>query len=127
MSERVEFIEEKKEKKELKKGAIKDVLTGSLLASDSIVGQMPFIIFLSFLAIVYIGNRYHAEKLMRKSLLLEKEVYELRAEAISSATELMFASKRSEVVKLVENKGLGLYESLVPPKKIIISKKKNVD
>lgn len=34
------------------------------------------------------------------------------------ASQLMYISKQSQVAKLVEEKGLGLEESVVPPKKI---------
>ncbi|HOU74339.1 MAG TPA: FtsL-like putative cell division protein, partial [Tenuifilum sp.] len=42
----------------------------------------------------------------------------LRAESITTAAQYMSISRQSEVVKLVEEKGLGLIESRVPPKKL---------
>lgn len=116
----VEFIEEKQERKESKLGSIKDLLDGSLIANDFIVKQLPFIVFLVFLAFVYIANRYHAEKVVRASIELTKEINELRAEAITISSELMFISKQSEVAKIVEKRGLGLKESIEPPRKIVI-------
>ena len=62
------------------------------------------------------------EKVVRESIELIKEINELRAEAITTSSELMFSSKQSEVVKLVESRGLGLIESVEPPKKIIVEK-----
>ena len=117
----IEFIEEKQEKKE-RLGSIKDLIDGSLIANDFIVKQLPYIVFLVILAFVYIANRYHAEKVVRHSVELSKEINELRAEAITTSSELMFISKQSEVAKLVEKRGLGLKESVVPPRKIVIKK-----
>ncbi|PLX10980.1 MAG: hypothetical protein C0597_15875 [Marinilabiliales bacterium] len=116
----VEFIEEKQERKESRFGSIKDLLDGSLIANDFIVKQLPYIVFLVALAFIYIANRYHAEKVVRANVELSKEINELRAEAITTSSELMFISKQSEVAKLVEERGLGLKESVVPPKKIVI-------
>ncbi|MCB2197276.1 MAG: hypothetical protein KQH79_15560 [Bacteroidetes bacterium] len=119
-TDNVEFVEEKQERKESKLGSIKDLLDGSLIANDFIVRQLPYIVFLVFLAFIYIANRYNAEKVVRESIELTKEINELRAEAITTSSELMFISKQSEVSKLVEKRGLGLKESVEPPRKIVI-------
>ena len=116
----VEFVEEKQERKEQKFGSVKDLLDGSLIANDFIVKQLPYIVFLVILAFIYIANRYHAEKVVRQNVELTKEINELRAEAITTSSELMFISKQSEVAKLVEKRGLGLKESVEPPRKIVI-------
>ncbi|MEA3318120.1 MAG: FtsL-like putative cell division protein [Bacteroidota bacterium] len=118
--ENIEFIDEQQERKELKFGAVKDLLDGRVLTKDIVVRQIPFIIFLTILAFFYIGNRYHAEKVVRESIVLQKELKDLRAQAITIASELMFISKQSEVSKLVKKHGLELEETLEPPKKIII-------
>ncbi len=120
MKENIEFIEEKQERKEHRFGSIKELLDGSLIANDFIVRQLPYIVFLVILAFIYIANRYHAEKVIRTSIEFTKEINELRAEAITTSSELMFISKQSEVAKLVEKRGLGLKESVEPPRKIVI-------
>jgi hypothetical protein len=122
MSERIEFIEEKKENKASKKKVLKDVLDGSLLKSEQLVGQLPFIFFLSLLAIFYIANRYQAERIIAQSMQLEAEVKELRSEAVSVSSDLMSISKQSEVLKLINQKGMDLKESFEPPMKIVIRK-----
>ena len=118
--ETVEFIEEKPEKPKEKKGSVglRDILTGSVLTTDMVSKQLPYIFFLSFLAVFYIANRYRYEKLARKEKILQIEVRNLRAESITTAAQLMFISKQSEVAKLCEIRGLELKESVVPPKKI---------
>ena len=118
----IEFIEEKQERREIRFGSIKDLLDGSLIANDFIVKQLPYIVFLVVLAFIYIANRYHAEKVVRTNIQITKGINEMRAEAITTSSELMLISRQSEVAKIVENRGLGLKESVVPPKKIIIEK-----
>jgi hypothetical protein len=117
---RVEFIEEKPEKPKEKKSAVglKDFLTGSILTTEMVSRQLPYILFLAFLAIFYIGNRYRYEKLVKREKNLQIEVRNMRAESITTAAQLMFISKQSEVSKLVKIRGLELEESVVPPKRI---------
>jgi len=116
----IEFIDPKVESKdyENKKTSLKDLIDGTILTKQVMLRQLPFIIFLSFLAGIYIGNRYHAEKVVRDLAKLQIEVKDFRAEAITSASELMFISKQSEVIKMVKENQLGLEESLEPPYKI---------
>jgi cell division protein FtsL len=114
----IEFIDQKKEGKELKKTSIKEFIDGSFLTRTSVVNQLPFIVFCVSLAILYIANKYHAEYMLRKTYKLKDEIEELRAESITTASELMFASRQSQVFKMVETEGLGLKESRVPPVRI---------
>ena len=119
----IEFIDESQERKELKRvGTLKGLLAGSLLTRERLVGQLPYILFLTLLAFIYIGNRYHAEKIVRENSKLQDEVKELRAKAISTSAELMHLSKQSEVVRLIRQKELGLEESVTPPRKIVVDK-----
>ncbi len=123
--EEVEFVDESPENKpESKRGSFKDFIDGSVLTRDFVLKQLPFIIFLSILAIFYIGNRYHAEKLFRKSGQLQSELRELRAEAITVSADLMHMSRQSEVLKLLKKNDLDLVESLEPPHKIVVSKRR---
>lgn len=116
----VEFIEEQQPPKlKDKKGVkVKDFLSGNILTHENISAQLPYVLFLVFLAVIYIANHYRYDKLMREDQKAKTELKNLRAESITTAAQLMFISKQSEVVKLVEEKGLDLKESTVPPKKI---------
>ncbi len=120
----IEFIDESQERRELKKaGTLKGLLAGSLLTKEKVVRQLPFILFLTGLAFIYIGNRYHAEKLVRENSRLQDEVRELRARALSTSAELMHLSKQSEVLHLLKEKNMGLRESVTPPRKIVVEEK----
>lgn len=116
--ENVEFVDQKVESKELKGGSIRDFLDGTIITRTIVVKQLPFIIFLSIIGIIYIGNRYHAEKVIRDINRVQEDVRNLRAEEITTASQLMKISKQSEVVKMVKEKNLGLVESTEPPAKI---------
>lgn len=123
--ENIEFVDHKIEQKEIRKGSVWDVFDGSLLTRDTVVRQLPFVLFITFLIILYIGNRYHAEKVIRETMQLQTEVRELRARAISTASELEFISRQSEVAKMISKRSMGLQEAVDPPIKITVKKGKN--
>ena len=123
--ENIEFVDQKIEQKEIRKGSVWDVFDGSLLTRNTVVRQLPFVLFITFLIILYIGNRYHAEKVIRETMQLQTEVRELRARAISTASELEFISRQSEVAKLINKRSMGLQEAVDPPIKITVKKGKN--
>jgi len=114
----VEFIDQKEESKELKGISYRDFLDGTVITRTNVVKQLPFLIFLCIIGIIYIGNRYHAEKVVRDITRMQEEVKNLRAEEITTASELMRLSRQSEVIKLIKEKNLGLEESTDPPAKI---------
>jgi len=114
----IEFISSKEERAELKKFSFKQWISGSVLAKSSFRAQLPFVIYMAFLGFVYIGNRYHAEKLTRELNTLQRDLEELRAESINTAAELMFFCRQSQVQKRINETGLGLREAVAPPVKI---------
>ncbi|MBI5218563.1 MAG: hypothetical protein HY958_06505 [Bacteroidia bacterium] len=108
-----------------KKASVRDLIDGSILTRDYVVEQLPFLFFLTILAMIYIGNKYNSEKMSRETELIQKELKELRCEKLSVQSELMSICKQSEVAKLIEEKGLDLFQLIDPPKKIIIGEKNN--
>jgi hypothetical protein len=96
----------------------KELIDGTFLVRENIIRQLPFVLFLTLLGVIYIGNRFHAERMVRQISELKTEVGNLRAEQITTTSELMNISRPSEVASLVESRDLGLKESVVPPKKL---------
>ena len=85
---------------------------------QQIVHLMPFILFLTFLIIIYIGNSYYAERTIREIAKTKTELKEKRAEFISTSSELMFRTKQSEVAKAIAPQEIK--ESVEPQKKIMV-------
>jgi hypothetical protein len=98
--------------------SLADILNGNFLTSDGMVSLLPYIFFVTFLALLYIANGYYAENKIREINSMGNEIKELRSEYITTKSELMFKSKQSEVARALEP--VGIKESVVPPKKIII-------
>jgi hypothetical protein len=117
-----DFVSPTKEQKEISNASIKGLIDGSILTKSAVVQQLPFVLFLVVLGIIYISNRYKSERVYRDMINLEKELKDLRFESITTASELMYMSKQSEVLKRVQKEGLQLVESTEPPTKIYIDK-----
>jgi cell division protein FtsL len=81
-----------------------------------IVKNIPFFLFLSVLAILYIYNGHYAEKTIKDINRTARELKELQYEYKTIKSELMFKTKQSEVVRAVEP--LGLKELLQPPARL---------
>ncbi|NJN41551.1 MAG: hypothetical protein HC811_04235 [Flammeovirgaceae bacterium] len=84
------------------------------------IHHLPKIIFIMVLGLIYISNTHYAEKTVRQINTVQSDVEDLRADFTTLKSDLMFASKQSEVARKV--KSMGLEESLTPPTKIIVDK-----
>jgi hypothetical protein len=94
------------------------VLNGDILMRKHALRNLPYILFITLLVIIYIGNTHYAESTVRKTDVITRELKELRSEYITTKFELMFKSRQSEVAKSVAN--MGLEEPVTPPKKIAV-------
>ena len=106
----------KKRKKGVLAKALSSVFSGTFLTNERTLKHVPFILFLAFIAILYIANGYQADDKIREVNRITNELKELRSEYISTKSDLMFVSKQSEVAKAVEP--MGIKEPIVPPMKI---------
>ena len=95
-----------------------NIFSGNFLSKDTVIHQLPFIIFLTAIGLGYIANGYYAEKSVREISHINTELKELKSEYITTKSELMFMSNQSEVARA--SAPLGIKESTVPPKKIVV-------
>jgi hypothetical protein len=102
---------------------IKELLSGSMVSEKIILRNLGYISLLTLLTAIYIGNRFHAERITREAAKLQLEVKDLKAEALSTSADLMSLSKQSEVFTMVREKGLNLEELKSPPFKLLVDKK----
>jgi hypothetical protein len=117
-------INKDQNKKQIRPGSfIKELLSGSMVSEKIILKNLAYISLLTLLAAIYIGNRFHAEKITREMTRLQREVKDLRAESLSTSADLMYISKQSVVINMVKEKGLNLEELKTPPFKLLVDKK----
>jgi hypothetical protein len=121
--EKKEEIKEEKARKVTTGALLKDLISGSTITDKIILKNLGYILLLTLLGAIYIGNRFHAEKLTRETTRLQKEVKDLRSESLSTSAALIYASKQSEVFRMVREKDLHLEELREPPFELIVDKK----
>ncbi len=90
---------------------------GSMTAS-LVFRNFPFVLFLSFLTVVYIANAHFAEKQIRQIQTLQQEVKDLKRQYNSLKSENMFKSRLAEIEEDVER--LGLTKKAGRVKRIIV-------
>lgn len=90
-----------------------------LLNYKAIVKQIPFFLFLAFLAIIYIYNGHMADKTIRNITKISNELKELQFEYKDVQGDVLKRSKQSELIQAVAP--LGLKELTTPPVVLIDS------
>ncbi len=93
------------------------IINGAFLSKENALAQVPFIFFIVFLCMLYISNSYYAEGMVRDINKTTNELKELRSEYITTKSDLMHASKQSEVAVIAT--AIGIEESTTPPYKIV--------
>ncbi|MBK7310454.1 MAG: hypothetical protein IPI93_06575 [Sphingobacteriaceae bacterium] len=96
--------------------ALSGVFSGTFLANEKNFKHVPFILFMAVVATSYIAYGYYADDTIRDVNKITNNLKELKSEFIYTKSELMFASKQSEVAKAAEP--IGLKEPITPPLKI---------
>jgi hypothetical protein len=61
--------------------------------------QLPFFLFLSLLAILYIANGHYADQVIRKINLTQSEIKELQFNYKTLKSELMFKSGEEQMIQ----------------------------
>lgn len=98
--------------------AMVDVLNGSFLTRESVLGNMPFILFCAGLMLAYIGYGYWTERTVRDLDRTNAEVKEMRSEYLTVRSHLEQAQQQSHVAGDIS--ALGLKESKTPPMRITV-------
>lgn len=114
-----EILPEVSEKAEIPRNFFTLMFTEGVISKQAATDMLPFIIFIAFLGMIYIGNRHFAENNIRDIDKLGKEVKELSWDFKTLKADLMLKSTQTEVAKEVDT--LGLMEPNEPPKKILIT------
>lgn len=84
-----------------------------IISHKWVVRNIPFFLFLTVLAVIYIYNGHYTDKLILKIGTTEKKIKELEYEYKTLKSDVIFRSKASELIKAVEP--LGLKELTAPP------------
>ena len=113
--ERELVVEEKQPEKELTENALWQLFKKNVNAEKA-TSALPFVLFLAFLGMLYIGNMHLAEKSIRDIDKMGKEVKELTWDYKTAKADLAYKSTLSEIAKRVDT--LGIKESIIPPQRL---------
>ena len=102
--------------KKKKGGKVITFLNGNILIKEKFSKQFPFIVVVTVLLMIIIGNTYIAEERTREIAKTTKELNDLNVEYIQLKSAIMQASKQS--VLSARLKGCGLKEPMDPIKRI---------
>ena len=75
-------------------------------STNLVFNNFAYILFLGFLAVIYIANAHYAEKRVRDIQRAQKEIKELRWQYMSVKSELMRESTQSQLKEVVDENGL---------------------
>lgn len=92
------------------------LLDGSFLNGSSAKTMIPFIFYLSGLALFLIFNTYYSEKKARELDQLQREMTALRIQYVQTKSEYMYLTNRSEISRRLRNKGF--IEPTEPPRPV---------
>ena len=84
---------------------ISDILSGSFFGKEFVQKNVGFVVYITFLVMVYIGYGYYADSQMKKASELENRI-ELNSRLHSSIKELNQISLQSNIIELTKEKGL---------------------
>jgi hypothetical protein len=112
------LVVEDKVQKDVPDNFLMQFLRNGVITTDDATRALPFILYVAFLGMLYIGNRHLSENNLRDIDKISKEVKELSWEFKSSKAELAFKSTQTEVAKRADT--LGIHESHEPPQKITV-------
>jgi hypothetical protein len=116
--EEQKIIVDEKPVKEIPDNIFTQFLKNGVITTDDATRALPFIFYVAFLGMLYIGNRHLSENNIRDIDKISKEVKELSWEYKSTKADLAFKSTLTEVAKRADT--LGIKEPQQPPQKITV-------
>lgn len=75
--------------------------------------NLPFVVFLTFLGVLYITNSYYLEGTVREMEIIKNKINDQNNEFVITKTQVSIKGQRNQVVSKVY--GFGLEESEKPP------------
>jgi hypothetical protein len=117
----MELVVEEKPK-EISENALWQLFTKKFSAEKA-TDALPFVLYLAFLGMIYIGNMHLAEKNIRDIDRIGKEVKELGWDFKTAKADLAHMSTLTEVIKRVDS--LGIKEPVEPPQKLKVEEVKD--
>ena len=117
-----EFREEQRNKKRRRAqrradnqigGLLREVLSGEILAREALVRQVPYLLFVSLLTILYLAMGYQTERILREKQKTLERLEEARSEEKTLRSELESQLQQSRLARSMAE--MGLEQPTAPP------------
>ena len=89
-------------------------LSGDILSKSEVKRYYPYAVFLVVLAFLYITHIFSVQQLYREHSKLTSEIKDLRAKSLTITSYKMQATRHSNIIKMLDERGSELQESLTP-------------
>ncbi len=86
--------------------AIKSLMDGSFLSGNRTLKRVPFFLFAFMLTVLYVANTHNAEKRIRQTAAIKKEINNLKSEYMSLESQLSTSSTASKMAIKLQNSGI---------------------
>lgn len=114
------IVEEKPKKRELSNNLFTQFLRHGFITTDDATRSLPFVFYIAFLCMLYIGNRHMSDNTIRDIDKIGREVKELSWDYKNTKAELAFKSTLSQVAAKVKADSMEIKISDQPAQRIIV-------
>lgn len=90
------------------------VVSGSFLSNGYMMKQMPFVLLIVLLSLIYINNRFMYEGELKKNYQLTQELQNVKYRSLTLSKELLEMGRRSGVQNRLKSVSSSLQESYKP-------------
>ena len=111
----IERIRQSEDFSDLKSSSVRDILNGNILTKKFIRKQYLLLALMVVLSIFYIDNRYSSEKQITKITELKRKIQDAKYESLTISAELMEISRQTNILLLLQSKGIQLRPGNTPP------------
>lgn len=110
--------DEKLELRPKKESFVQKYIGGEVFTKKTVTKQLPFVIYVVLLLMLYITNTYIAEDVNSELMVQNRVLENKHVEYVYNKSEITKLTKQSQLVKLLKDRGIK--ESVEPLKKITI-------
>ena len=107
------MVKQSKSKKSYKV-FINELLDGSFMTKDAIRRNYGLMLLIVGLVFIYINNHYAVIMHLSEIDTLQKELSDAKYEALTRTSDLMKESRQSNILRLIQERGLDLEEAQIP-------------
>lgn len=100
---------------DIKSSSVRDILNGNILTKNFLRKQYGLLIMIAVLTFLYVDNRFYCETQLAQEIDMKKKIQDVKYESLTISAELMQLSRESNVINMVNARGLNMKVTAIPP------------